>query len=199
MESEAARAEYKRQHYLENKEKYKKRYLTFKEKHKEMLKVQHNCECGGVYRWATKAIHRMSKRHVLYLHQVETSDAAKRAALKEQIKVEIIKHNGLKSKLEMLKNRNEKLEDAIKLYQVNTIFKKDKNVEEGLTGDADVDADTDADAEEKSNAEWAIQHNCPCGGVYTKSTRNIHNRSKRHILMVDPSMKVVFPKVMLWN
>jgi hypothetical protein len=74
----------------------------------------------------------------------------------------------------------------MELQKINTLFKIREPEDE-------------IDEEEKSNAEWAIQHNCPCGGVYTKSTRNIHNRSKRHILMVDPSMKVVFPKIMLWN
>lgn len=188
MEEAEARAEYKHKHYLENKEKYKKRYLTFKEKHKEMLNVQHNCECGGVYRWATKAIHRMTKRHTLYAQKVEEEDQKLEKELKVDLKVENKKNRQLKEKLEEIRKENIQLQDIMQLKQINTMFKIREPEDE--IEDAE---------EEKSNAEWAIQHNCPCGGVYTKSTRNIHNRSKRHILMVDPSMKVVFPKIMLWN
>jgi hypothetical protein len=190
---EAARAEYKRQHYLENKEKYKKRYLTFKEKHKEMLTIQYTCECGGVYRWATKAIHKMTKRHTLYAQKVEEEDLQLQKELKVDLKVENKKNKQLKEKLEEIRKENDQMQDSIELKQINTLFKIQEPEDDNEIEDAC------RLIEEKSNAEWAIQHNCPCGGVYTKSTRNIHNRSKRHILMVDPSMKVVFPKVMLWN
>ena len=69
MANREKRLEMSKINYQKNIERERKRHMEWHKKHKKQQQEKHNCECGGKYTTANKAVHLKTKKHIKFIDE----------------------------------------------------------------------------------------------------------------------------------